>query len=152
MSGRRRRRPALIVALLVLLTAAPVLTAFHHAPRQPLTARAAIRDALRSATVVSALTGTHWTAARASALDGALERVSFLSGSRTVAAAAVERDGTVAGVEAYARARVPFGDWIAYEPAVLVSLSALFILISVSSPCSVCATWMSSCSCRRSVR
>lgn len=126
-SGPRRR--ALIAALVVALVAAPVLAVAHHVPRAPLPARVAVRDASHSVAVVKALAGTHWTAASASALDSGLERVSFFDGARTVAEVAVRADGSAAQIQNFARERVPFGNWVAYEPAVLAGLSALFILM-----------------------
>jgi hypothetical protein len=79
--------------------------------------------------VTGVLAGTHRTSAGASALDGRLVHVSFLAGSRTLVAVAVRPDGTIDRITGYARHSVPFGDWIAYEPAVLACLSALFILM-----------------------
>jgi len=136
--ARRLRRPgrypATIVALLVLIVAAPVLTVTHRAPKQPLAAHAAIRDALRSPIVVAALAGTHWGSAEASPLDGQLERVSFFAGGREVAQAAVRADGTVDQVEGLAHEAIPYGDWIAYEPGVLGALALMFVLMAGVAP------------------
>jgi len=129
-----RRWGSAILALVVLLVAAPLLTLSLHAPRQPMPAREAVHDALRSRAVVAALAGTHWSSAEASAIDGQLERVSFFAGGRQVAQAALRADGTVEQVEALAHEAVPYGDWIAYEPAVLAGLSALFILMAGVAP------------------
>ena len=135
MVGVSGRRPhAAVVAIVVLLVAAPVLLLARHAPAQTLPARVAIRAALRSEAVGQALAGTHWSSARASALDGRLERVSFYAGPRLLAQVAVRADGTVDQVEALAHEAVPYGDWIAYEPAVLTVLAALFVLMAGVAP------------------
>ncbi|HEY5318710.1 MAG TPA: hypothetical protein VIJ20_12050 [Solirubrobacteraceae bacterium] len=133
-SLRIRRFPAAIVAIVVLLVAAPVLMVSRHIPAQPVPARAAIRDALRNPAVDHALAGTHWSSDTASGLDGQLERVSFLAGSRQVAQVAVRADGTVDQVQALAHEAVPYGDWIAYEPTVLAALGVLFVLMAGVAP------------------
>jgi hypothetical protein len=123
------RRPVVVVALLVALVAAPVLMVLHHAPVQPLPGRVAIRDALRSESVIHSLVGTHWTTASASALDGRLERVSFFDGAKTVTEVAVDANGTIAGIEEFGRRSVPFGNYQAYQRSLLVVLSLMFILM-----------------------
>jgi hypothetical protein len=117
-------------SLLVLAVAALALTLTHRAPRAPLGPKAAIADALRSEQVDRALAGTHWSRVQSTPLDGSLERVTFFSGGQTVATVAVRSDGSVdqlTGGESW-------GDWIAYEPAVLACLGALFVLMLAVIP------------------
>ncbi|HWF72758.1 MAG TPA: glycosyltransferase 87 family protein, partial [Solirubrobacteraceae bacterium] len=133
MSRVWRSRSAL-VALAVMLVAAAVLAVTRSAPTSVLPARAAIRDALRNQAVNQALAGTRWSSASASPLASQLERVTFSAGGQQVAQAAVRPDGTVDEVEALAHDRVPYGDWIAYEPAVLAALAVLFVLMAGVAP------------------
>jgi hypothetical protein len=121
---------AAVAALVVLVLAGAALTAVHHGVAAPLGRRQAIADALRSRQVTRALGGSHWTSAAASALDGTLERVTFAAGSRTVLEAAVGSNGTVDQVEVFAAHGVPYGDWIAYQPLVLLALGAVFVLMA----------------------
>jgi hypothetical protein len=127
------RRPATLTAVLVFALAGTALTVMHHSTRQPLRASTAIHDALRSQVVVRALAGTHWTSASASPLDGSLERVSFSSGGRVVADVAVRGDGTADQIETFGRG-APIGNWVAYEPGVLIALSLLFVLMAAVRP------------------
>jgi hypothetical protein len=123
------RRPATLAAIVVFCLAGTVLTLVHHTARRPLPASTAIHDALRSREVVNALAGTHWTSASASSLNSSLERVTFSTAGRTVAEAAVRSDGTTDQVEHFGRG-VPFGNWVAYEPSVLICLSLLFVVMA----------------------
>jgi Glycosyltransferase family 87 len=129
LAARWHRAPAALSAVAVLLVASVGLVVSHHATRQPLHASTAIGDALHSREVVQALARTHWTSASASPLDGQLERVSFSAGAKTVAEVAVRADGTVDQIQDLAHQAVPYGDWIAYEPSVLICLSMLFVLM-----------------------
>jgi hypothetical protein len=114
----------------VFVLAGAALTIAHHASATPLPRAAAISDALRAPAVTRALAGSHWSSASVTPLGGSLERVTFSAESRTVLEAAVRRNGTVDGIEAFARHGVPYGDWIAYEPGALGGLSALFVLMT----------------------
>ena len=130
----RSRQAPLAVGVLVALLAALALTVTHHAPRPAIPADRAVQTALRDAKTRQALAGSHWTRATAEPLDAQTERVAFFAGARLVAEVALERDGTVlAGVNDRAL-RVPYGDWIAYEPALLVGLCALFALMTGVTP------------------
>ncbi len=130
----RSRHAPLAAGILVALVAAIALTATHHAPRPVISAHRAIQIALRDAKTREALSGSHWTRARAERLDAQTERVAFFAGSRIVAEVALKRDGAVlAGVNDRAL-RVPYGDWIAYQPALLVGLCALFVLMAGVTP------------------
>ncbi len=130
----RSRHAPLAVGVAVALLAALALTAVHRAPRPAIPAGRAIQAALHDAKTRQALAGSHWTRASVAPIDDQIVRISFFSGSQTVAEVALKADGTVlAGVNARALP-VPYGDWVAYEPAVLVGLSALFVLMTAVTP------------------
>jgi hypothetical protein len=119
---------------MVALLAALGLTITHHSPRLVIPAPRAIRIALHDARTRQALAGSHWTSARADPLDAHTERVSFFAGTQLVAEDALDRNGTVmAGVDDRAL-KVPYGDWLAYQPALLVGLCALFVLMTGVTP------------------
>jgi hypothetical protein len=129
-----RRSPAVAVAVAVLVVGGVGAALAHQSARLPLPAGTAIRDALHDPPTVRALHGVSWTRSAASAVDGQLERVSFYAGARIVAEVAVRADGTVQQAIDFRRLRVPYGDWIAYEPSVLLGLSLLFVLMAGVAP------------------
>ena len=129
----RRLRPGL-VGLAVLLVSAPVLALARHVPAPPLPAPTAIHDAVASQQVRQALGGRRWTSVTATPLDSHYERVSFHASSRVLVQAAVRSDGVVTEVEGGGHDAVPYGDWIAYEPAVLAALAAMFVLATAVAP------------------
>jgi hypothetical protein len=133
--GRAVRLNAPLAAgVLVALLAGLALTIEHHSPRPVIPARRAVQIALHDAHTRDALAGSHWTSARADPLDAKTERVSFYAGPQLVAEDAIERDGTVmAGVDDRALP-VPYGNSVAYEPALLVGLCALFVLMTGVTP------------------
>jgi hypothetical protein len=124
----------LAAGLAVALLAALALTVTHHTLRPAIPAHQAVQIALRDAKAGAALAGSRWTTARADPLDARTERVSFFAGSQLVAEVALDRDRTViAGVNDRAL-QVPYGDWLAYQPALLVGLCALFVLMTGVTP------------------
>ena len=125
-----RRTPAVLVALTVLVVTGLGLTLAHHALPAPLPARAAVRDALRDPLTRRTVTAAGWTRTTASPVDSTLERVSFFSGGRIVAQVAVNRDGSVSQMVDFTRRSVPYGNWLAYTPGVLLGLSVLFVLMA----------------------
>jgi hypothetical protein len=130
----RSMRTPLTVGVVTALLAGLALMVTHHAPRPALRAGRAIQIALHDAKARQALAGSHWTSARADPLDAQSERVTFFTGPQLVAEVALRSDGTVmAGIDDRALA-VPYGDWIAYEPALIVGLCALFVLMSCVTP------------------
>jgi len=130
----RSIRAPLAAGLAVALLAALALTVTHHSVRPAIPARRAVQIALHNTKTRHALAGSRWTAARADPLDARTERVSFFAGSQLVAEVALDRDGTViAGVNDRAMP-VPYGNWLAYQPALLVGLCALFVLMTGVTP------------------
>lgn len=126
----RSRHAPLWVGLAIALLAAVVLTITHHPARPSIPADRAVRLALRDVKTRQALAGADWNRARVDRLDSRLEQVTFFAGPQVVAEVALQRDGTVlAGVNAREQ-REPYGDWLAYQPALLVGLSALFVLMT----------------------
>jgi hypothetical protein len=128
------RAPALISALVVLIIGGVALTAAHHARRPPVAPRLAVRDALRDPRARAQLAGVRWDRAVASDVDGSLERVSLFDGPRIVAEFAVGRDGAVRDGINFTKLRVPYGDWIAYQPLVLGGLAVVFLLMAAVAP------------------
>jgi Glycosyltransferase family 87 len=130
----RSRHAPLWVGLLVALLAAALLTVTHHSARPAIPDDHAVRLALRDANTRQALAGSRWNRVTVDRLDSRLEQVTFFAGPQVVAEVALERDGTVlAGVNAR-RQREPYGDWLAYQPALLVGLCALFVLMTGVTP------------------
>jgi hypothetical protein len=129
-----KRRPALIVALAVFVAAGVGAELTHGQASLPLPSRIAIRDALRDSRTATDLRNVRWTRVTTSPVDRQLERVSFYAGPRIVAEVAVRSDGTVAQAVDFKRLRVPYGDWLAYEPALLLALSVMFVLMAGVAP------------------
>lgn len=139
---RRRVRPwiraksisSLAAGLVVGAVAALGLTFAAHKPTAPVTPREAIHAALTTPSVQRILSGSHWNRAVAGPIDPTLEQVSFYAGPRIVGAVALERGRTPTQEDDYRRMKVPYGDWIAYEPGLLVLLCGLFVLMAGVTP------------------
>jgi hypothetical protein len=132
--GRLRRRPALVAAVAVFVIAAAGLSATRHSPTLPLHRSAAIHDALHSHWVRHALARAHWDSVVVDAIDNRLERVAFYNGGRIVAQVALRHDGSLAQAIDFKALAVPYGDWIAFYPPLLVVLAALFVLVAGVAP------------------
>jgi hypothetical protein len=118
------------VGLAIALLAAVVLTVTHHPARPSIPADRAVRLALHDVKTRQALAGSDWSRVRVDRLDSRLEQVTFFAGPQVVAEVALERNGTVlAGVNAREQ-HEPYGDWLAYEPALIIGLCALFVLMT----------------------
>lgn len=133
-SSRRRPLPASVVGAIVGLLALAGLTIAQSPARSPLTPQRAIRVALHDPSARAALAGDRWNTMTADPIDDRLERVSFFDHGRIVAEVAVDRTGHVELTQSFAGRPVPYGDWIAYEPAVLAGLAALFTLMAGVAP------------------
>jgi hypothetical protein len=129
-----RRRPALIAALAVLVAGALALAALQHSQPLPLPRAQAIAVALQSPRAHRILRKVRWDHIEADAVDSHLERLTFYEGGQAVAEVAVRRDRTVVEVLDFKALNVPYGDWIAYQPAALVVLAALFVLVAGVGP------------------
>jgi hypothetical protein len=129
-----RRRPALVTALAVFVLGGVGLSLTQHTPALPLPAGKAIQVALRSPFAHRAFRQARWTRLNVTPVDSGLERVSFYDGDRIMAEVAVNRAGGVVQAVDFNRLRVPYGDWIAYEPGLLVILAALFVVMSGVAP------------------
>jgi hypothetical protein len=132
--ARRRRLQPLVAGVIVAILAAVALTSTHHSLRPPMSPRVAIEAAMRDARTRTALAGWHWTRVRADPVDARFERVSFWAHGQIVAEAAVDRDGRVAAVPNDHAAQVPYGDWIAYKPALLAAFGLVFLLVTMVTP------------------
>ncbi|HUA06033.1 MAG TPA: hypothetical protein VMB27_19145 [Solirubrobacteraceae bacterium] len=132
-AGSRRVSP-LVAGAIVAAIAALVLTLMQHEPVAPTSPPQAIRAALRAPHVAQMLAGSHWNRAVAGPIDPSLEQVNFYSGDRILAAVALRSGLTETQAINYRQMVVPYGDWIAYQPALLAALSALFVLMAGVSP------------------
>jgi hypothetical protein len=129
-----RRRPALVAMILVFAGAAAMLALIQHQAALALPRQAAIRDAVESPVTTRALAGAPWDHLTVTGLDQRLARVSFFDHGRIVAQVAVTRGGSVVGGEGFVNRRVPYGDWIAYQPGLLIGLALLFALLAGVAP------------------
>ena len=125
-------------ALLVALLAAVALSAAHHEPRLGVSRHVAIRAALQDPQIRREVRSLHGVSIAVDPVDGHLTRVTFSVGGQVDAQAGVLGDGKVDTASeyttVYANQRVPYGDWIAYEPAVLIGMSLLFVFATASLP------------------
>ena len=81
-----------------------------------------------------AYTASHWNRITVTAIDQNLVHVSFLAHGQLVADAAVDRHGRVLSQLNDRQLPVPYGDWVAYQPALLVGLCVLFVLMAGVAP------------------
>jgi hypothetical protein len=128
-----RRRAPIAAGLIVALFAGLALTVTHRRAPAPISSGAAIRAALDNPRVSVMLEGSHWDRARTNPIDHRLEQVTFFAGHQIVAQVALSGSTVTQSVNSRA-SNVPYGDWIAYEPALLVVLSALFVLMAGVTP------------------
>lgn len=133
-TGVIRRKPALVTALAVFVTAALALGLTQKGTTLPVPRGEAIQAALHSRLTREVLAGTRFNSEAVTALDSTRDRVSFFSGGQIVAQVAVRRDGVVTNSEGFSDRPVPYGDWIAYQPALLIGLAALFVLMAGVAP------------------
>ena len=124
----------LVAAIAVAAVAALVLTISHGAQRSPVPPRVAIRAALRDPATAHTLLGSRWNRVSATPLDNRLERVDFWASSQIVLEAAVSADGQVVQSQNFRGEPVPYGDWLAYQPALLIGLSLVFLLMTLVAP------------------
>ncbi|MBV8220702.1 MAG: DUF2029 domain-containing protein [Solirubrobacterales bacterium] len=132
-TGSRRVSP-LAAGVVVAAVAALVLTMLQHQPAAPVSQPQAIRAALRAPRVAQILSGSHWDKAVAGPIDPHLEQVNFYAGDRIVAAVALQGGSKATQTINFREMQVPYGDWIAYQPAVLALLSVLFVVMAGVSP------------------
>lgn len=129
-----RRRPALFTALVVFVAGALALGVTQHSTPLPLPRAQAVHAAMQSPLTHQALTGVRFTNITVTPLDSHLDRVSFFDGGQIVAQVAVSQDRVVTHAEGFSDRSVPYGDWIAYQPALLIGLAALFVLMAAVAP------------------
>ena len=132
-AGRHWQLP-LVAGIVVALLAGVAMTVTHHPARPAVAPRVAVAAAMRNPTVTKDRAGSHWNKVTVTAIDSHLVHVSFLANGQLVAEAAVNRHGQVLSELDDRTMRVPYGDWIAYEPAFLVGLCALFVLMAGVAP------------------
>jgi Glycosyltransferase family 87 len=132
--ARARRRRLLVVSLGVLVLSAAALTIARSTPHPSLPAPTAIRAALHDPATGQLLGRQHYTRIAVAPVDGETTRVSFLAGSRVVVEAAVGNRGQVEQVQGFQANHLPYGNWLAYRPALLVCVGALFVLMAAVAP------------------
>jgi hypothetical protein len=125
-----RRRPEVWAALVVFAACAALLTAIHSNPPLPLGPRAAIAAVHRDSTAWRRVRVAHWDRIAVTGVDSQLDRVRFDLGPRIVAEFAVGKNGTVIQGLDFRALHVPYGSWIAYEPGLLLVLTALFVALA----------------------
>jgi hypothetical protein len=118
----------------VALVGALLLTALHHGTSARIGATQAQRAVLRDPAAVHLLAGAHITSVQVTPIDARLTRVTFLAGGRWVAEFALDAHRRVVDSTNFAIRRVPYGNWLAYEPALLAGLTALFVLCTAVTP------------------
>lgn len=129
-----RRRPALAAALAVFVAGALALGLTQHSTPLPLPRAQAVRVAIQSPLTRQVMTGVRFTDISVTPLDSHLDRVSFFDGGQIVAQVAVRQDGVVTHGEGFSDRSTPYGDWIAYQPALLIGLAAVFVLMAGVAP------------------
>jgi hypothetical protein len=130
---RAGARLPLIVGILVALLAGGLLTAHHHTARLIVPARVAISAALHAPEASRVLPHVRWDHIAVTPIDSQLEHVSFLSHGQLVAEAAVDRSAHIVSEKADTMP-VPYGNWVAYQPAMLIGLCLLFVMMSAVTP------------------
>jgi hypothetical protein len=149
MSASRRRgtrwlRPTPLLAGAAFAVVAGIfLMAVHHGPRPAVSRALAIRAALSDQADQHVVSGLHWTSVRTEALDSRIERVTFFTGPRLAADVLVQRVAGPSAAGTGARViqavdartlRTPYGNWLAYAPALLAGLSFVFVLMAGVAP------------------
>jgi Glycosyltransferase family 87 len=129
-----KRFTPLLAGVVVALVAGTALTVVHGAPRPVVPAPAAIAASRADPVVERALLGSGWNRVSVSPLDRSLERVAFWKGSQVVVEVAVNAHRQVVQEQDFSRAKVPYGDWLAYQPALLIGLSLVFGLVTLVTP------------------
>jgi hypothetical protein len=134
MGSRLRARPAVLVALLVLLASWAALSAARTTPRT-LDRSVAVRAMLQNPRVARVLArGERWTRVQVGAVDDTTTRVTFFDGPRIVAQAAVWPNGTVERFLDFREVKVPYGVPLTYRPLTIVVAALAFLLATAVVP------------------
>jgi hypothetical protein len=133
MDGRRVRL-GLGLAVLFAVSAA-ALFAVRHPLQLAVPRAAAIAEVRADPSAERALRRLPYDRVSVLPEDPQTVRVTFADGPQVVLEAGVTRHGVVPSLLiAFGRSWRPYGDWIAYEPALLIGLAALFLLTSLVLP------------------
>ena len=130
-TGRRR---LWVIALAVTLAAAIPLTLARHTPRQAISSARAIAAVRADPVLAPVRVELRRASVDVGAIDSRLTRVTFMHRGQIVAEAVVAASGLVLHAVPHTQVPVPYGNWIAYQPAVLIGLTALFLLATASLP------------------
>ncbi|HZU61068.1 MAG TPA: glycosyltransferase 87 family protein [Solirubrobacteraceae bacterium] len=123
-----------MAAIVIFVIGAVGLSAVRHSPPLPVPRSAAIHDALHSRWVRRALSHAHWDRVVVDAIDNRLERVAFFDRGQILAQVALRHDGSLAQSIDFKVLPVPYGDWIAFYPPLLLLLAGLFVLVTGVAP------------------
>ena len=130
---RAGARLPLIVGILAAVVTGGLLTARHHTARLIVPPQVAIHAAMHAPEASQVLPHVHWDRVAVTPIDSQLEHVSFLSHGQLVAEAAIDPGGRAVSEKADTMP-TPYGNWVAYEPVVLIGLSLLFVLMGAVTP------------------
>jgi len=133
-TSRARSRTPIVAGLVVTALAALALIATNRTPRLVVPSRVAIRAAVANPDTAGSLAASRWNRVTVSPLDGKLDRVDFWNGSQIQVEVAVNARRNVVQEQDFSHERVPYGDWLAYQPALLIGLSVLFLLVTAVVP------------------
>ena len=128
--GKRGWILPLAAGIAVALVAGVALTITHHQAKQVVPPHAAIQAALRDRPTEQVLAGSRWDRVTVNSLDDQSEHVTFFAGGRMIESVSVDRRLIVSPSADGRTMKVPYGNWIAFEPAMLASLAALFVLMA----------------------
>lgn len=116
------------------MVAATALMLTRSTPPLPLAAGPAVRAALHDAILRPHLRPSDYDHVSVDRVDASHDRVSFLLRGKVQAEVEVEVDGSTSSPLNFQELSIPYGNWLAYLPAVLVGLSAVFVLMTAVAP------------------
>jgi hypothetical protein len=122
------------VGAAIFVLTALALTLLHRTPPLPVPKGPAIRAALANPDLQARLGAASYDRLVVDRVDARFDRVSFYSGHKIQAEVEVEAGGRSAAAVDFRRIRVPYGNWIAYDPALLAGLAGLFVLMTAVAP------------------
>jgi hypothetical protein len=132
---RARRQPAVVAAAVVFAIGGLGLISTHRPPALPVGRHAAIQAVLRNHAAARLLRRIRYDTVAVDDVDNRSESVAFLQGGQVAFQADVSGRGVEpSSIVDYPRGWTPYGDWIAYEPPLLIGLGVLFLLATAVVP------------------
>src|SRR5947209_8854136 len=123
-----------VVFVAVAAIAATLLGLLQHPPTPRLSSTEATRAVMRVPADARMLAGVHAFDVAVTPIDSRLTRVTFAAGGRWVAEFALDSQERVVDSSDFATRRVPYGNWLAYEPGLLAALALVFVLCTAVAP------------------